>query len=197
MAFQFQLLICHTSDHHWQWLTHTAFHKSILICHAFFPCQDQDLIPHSMASHFSTLICRAYLASFLGKTQICPLPVWHFISFLLFAIPLPVQAQIFTPWLYSISVSISYLPYPFLARPRLDSLFPALISSYGISISILNCHTLAQDSCLIPFYSIAVPQSTTSSGNFYGFGKLQWYKPRPFFGRLEIHPPPLPLHLNS
>jgi len=75
---------------------------------------------------------------------------------------------------YGISFSISNLPYLFLARPRLDSLFPALISVMAFQFQLLNCRTLAQDSCLIPFYGIAAPQAQQVQFLFLFFKQFLW-----------------------
>jgi len=77
--------------------THTAFHKSIIFCCTFFSCQDCSI---STIQHFFSWFKSAVHTFFLGKTQICSLPVWHFISCFLFAVhtfSLPIRPKFCFP----------------------------------------------------------------------------------------------------
>jgi len=109
----------------------------------------------------------------LSRSRFAPLAVWHFRPPLQFAMPLPVQTQ---TW------------------------FPVM----AFQNHFLNCHTLAQDSCLTPFYGTAALQSITSSililaqqAIFMVLASCSNTSQDYSFGRLEIHPQPLPLHLDS
>jgi len=96
---------------------------------------------------FSILICRTFL----------PCPDQDLI-------PCPrLDLQICSPDSTAFHFSNPICCTLFLSRPRFDSLFSALISVMAFQFQFLNCRTLAQDSCLIPFYGIAAPQGTTSS----------------------------------
>ncbi len=137
------------------------------------------------AFHFQFSVCRTF---FWPDQDLIPCPrldflLWHFV--------------------FNFN-----LPYPFLARPRLDSLFPALISCYGISVSISKL-PYSGPRLLFSFF-MALPHLLCSAILPRYFDLYLWARNKFMvlascsdtsqdysFGRLDIHPPPLPLHLNS
>jgi len=108
-------------------------------CHIFF-CPAQICSPGCMAFHFQFLICCTsdhqlpadqqqtdWATAFQFQFSVCRTFFWPDQDLI------PCPRLDFLLWHFVFNFN---LPYPFLARPRLDSLFPALISCYGISVSI-------------------------------------------------------------